>query len=93
MVRIALLSLLFFCVYFSFYRERLFAYPMVFYAQDTIEKRGSKRDTLQLDTVLIKRKSAGDKWDEKKEEYKSIFFGAIRKTWLHFPIEVGLLLI
>lgn len=90
MVRIAFLSLLFFCVYFSFYRERLFAYPMVFYAQDTIEKRGSKRDTLQLDTVLIKRKSAGDNWDEKKEEYKSIFFWGDTKNMVTLPHRGGI---
>jgi len=81
MVRIALLSLVFFCVYFSFYRERLFAYPMVSYDQDTIEKRGSKRDTLRLDTVLIKSKSAGD---------KSIFFWGDTKNMVTLSHQGGI---
>ncbi len=90
MVRIAFLSLLFFCVYFSFYRQGIFAYPIVSYNQDTIEERGSKRDTLRLDTVSIKRKSAGDKWGEKKEEYKSIFFWGDTKNMVTLPHRGGI---
>ncbi|HCX56409.1 hypothetical protein [Sphingobacterium multivorum] len=66
MVRIGFLSLLFFCVYFSLNMQGLFAYPTEFYHQDTIAKKGSQKDTLRLDTVSIKRKSAADKWEEKK---------------------------
>ncbi|WP_293956374.1 MULTISPECIES: hypothetical protein [unclassified Sphingobacterium] len=90
MVRIAFLSLLFFCFYFSFCRQGIFAYPIVSYDQDTIEERGSKRDTLRLDTVSIKRKSAGDKWGEKKEEYKSIFFWGDTKNMVTLPHRGGI---
>jgi hypothetical protein len=90
MVRIGFLSLLFFCVYFSFYRPGAFAHPAEFYYQDTIGKKGSQKDTLRLDTVSIKRKSAADKWEEKKEEYKSIFFWGDTKNMVTLPHQGGI---
>ena len=90
MVRIGFLSLLFFCVYFSFYRQGLFAHPAEFYHQDTIGKKGGQNDTLRLDTVSIKRKSAADKWEEKKEEYKSIFFRGDTKNMVTLPHQGGI---
>jgi len=90
MVRIGFLSLLFLCIYFSFNRQELFASPGEFYQQDTIGKKGSQKDTLRLDTILIKRKLAADKLDEKKEEYKSIFFWGDTKNMVTLPHQGGI---
>ncbi|MNI20060.1 hypothetical protein D3C73_735180 [compost metagenome] len=43
-----------------------------------------------MDNVSIKRKSAADKWEEKKEEYKSIFFWGDTKNMVTLPHQGGI---
>ncbi|MDM1294946.1 hypothetical protein HX021_11705 [Sphingobacterium sp. N143] len=90
MIRIGLLSLLFFCLYFAYNRQVLFAFPIGLDQQDTIGKE--IKDTLQLDIALITRKklSAKDKLDQKKEEYRSIYFWGDTKNMVTLPHQGGI---
>jgi len=91
MVRIGFLSLLLCCLYLLFDREELFAYSVGLYQNDTILGQRAK-DTLQLDTAQIIRKnlSAKEKLDQKKSEYKSIYFWGDTKDMVTLPHQGGI---
>jgi len=90
MARIGFLFLIVLCIYLAFDRP-VFAQPIDVLLQDTVKKKNEK-DTLQLDTAQIIRKnlSAKDILDQKKEEYRSIYFWGDTKNMVTLPHQGGI---
>ncbi|WP_293946327.1 MULTISPECIES: hypothetical protein [unclassified Sphingobacterium] len=90
MARIGFLFLIVLCIYLAFDRP-VFAQPIDVVLQDTVKKKNEK-DTLQLDTAQIIRKnlSAKDILDQKKEEYRSIYFWGDTKNMVTLPHQGGI---
>ena len=90
MARIGFLFLIVLCIYLAFDRP-VFAQPIDVVLQDTVKKK-NENDTLQLDTAQIIRKnlSAKDILDQKKEEYRSIYFWGDTKNMVTLPHQGGI---
>nr|WP_288809279.1 hypothetical protein [uncultured Sphingobacterium sp.] len=90
MARIGFLFLIALCIYLAF-DQPVFAQPIDVVLQDTVKKKNGK-DTLRLDTAQIIRKNllAKDMLDQKKEEYKSIYFWGDTKNMVTLPHQGGI---
>jgi len=90
MARIGFLFLIVLCIYLAFDRP-VFAQRIDVVLQDTVKKK-NENDTLQLDTAQIIRKnlSAKDILDQKKEEYRSIYFWGDTKNMVTLPHQGGI---